>query len=88
MMNKIYTFGCSLTANDWPNNLANSLGYDLENFALCAGDNMAQYKRFQDLYMNKQINKNDYFIFCRKCKTIIESDYRSPFDKRYCADCL
>ena len=31
--------------------------------------------------------KNDYFIFCRKCKTIIKSDYRSPFDKRYCADC-
>ena len=31
--------------------------------------------------------KNDYFIFCRKCKTTIESDYRSPFDKRYCADC-
>ena len=31
--------------------------------------------------------KNDYFIFCRKCKTIIEIDYRSPFDKRYCADC-
>ena len=32
--------------------------------------------------------KNDYFIFCRKCKTTIENDYRSPFDKRYCADCL
>ena len=32
--------------------------------------------------------KNDYFIICRKCKTTIESDYRSPFDKRYCADCF
>jgi hypothetical protein len=31
--------------------------------------------------------KNDYFIFCRSCNTQIENDYRSPFDKRYCADC-
>ena len=31
--------------------------------------------------------KDDYFPFCRKCNTQIESDYRSPFDKRYCADC-
>jgi hypothetical protein len=62
-MNKIYTFGCSLTANSWPKNLAKSLGYDLENFALGAGDNITQYRRFQDLYMNNQINKNDYFIW-------------------------
>ena len=31
--------------------------------------------------------KDDYFPFCRKCNTQIDSDYRSPFDKRYCADC-
>ena len=31
--------------------------------------------------------KNDYFAYCRSCNTQIESDYRSPFDKRYCADC-
>ena len=32
--------------------------------------------------------KNDMFLNCRSCKTIIMNDYRSTFDKRYCADCL
>ena len=32
--------------------------------------------------------KNDLFIFCRCCNTTITNDYRSTFDKRYCADCL
>jgi hypothetical protein len=32
--------------------------------------------------------KNDLFAFCRSCKQFITSDYRSTFDKRYCADCL
>ena len=32
--------------------------------------------------------KNDMFLNCRSCNTIITNDYRSKFDKRYCADCL
>jgi|TARA_B100001250_G_C19227653_1_gene540789 hypothetical protein len=32
--------------------------------------------------------KDDYFLNCRFCKSIITSDYRSSLDKRYCADCL
>ena len=32
--------------------------------------------------------KNDLFAFCRSCKQLITNDYRSKFDKRYCADCL
>jgi hypothetical protein len=32
--------------------------------------------------------KNDMFLNCRSCSTIITNDYRSKFDKRYCADCL
>jgi hypothetical protein len=32
--------------------------------------------------------KNDMFLNCRSCKIIITNDYRSTFDKRYCADCL
>jgi len=32
--------------------------------------------------------KGDMFLNCRSCKTIITNDYRSKFDKRYCADCL
>ena len=32
--------------------------------------------------------KNDMFLNCRSCNTIITNDYRSKFDQRYCADCL
>ena len=32
--------------------------------------------------------KNDMFLNCRSCKQTITNDYRSKFDKRYCADCL
>jgi hypothetical protein len=32
--------------------------------------------------------KGDMFLNCRSCKVIITNDYRSTFDKRYCADCL
>ena len=39
---------------------------------------------------NKKDNskKNDMFLNCRSCKQTITNDYRSKFDKRYCADCL
>ena len=32
--------------------------------------------------------KGDMFLNCRSCKTIITNDYRSKFDRRYCADCV
>ena len=32
--------------------------------------------------------KNDLFLNCRSCNTIITNDYRSKFDRRYCADCV
>jgi len=31
--------------------------------------------------------KTDYLINCRCCKEIINADFRSKFDKRYCQDC-
>ena len=37
---------------------------------------------------NDNSKKNDMFLNCRSCNTIITNDYRSKFDKRYCADCL
>ncbi len=32
--------------------------------------------------------KGDIFLFCRSCEKIINNDWYSDIDKRYCRDCL
>ena len=43
---------------------------------------------FLKLKKKDNSKKNDMFLNCRSCQQTITNDYRSKFDKRYCADCL
>ena len=60
---KLYSFGCSLTANGWPEKLSKHIGFHCVNVAVGAGDNLTQIRRFKDLFLNNSISKNDYVIW-------------------------
>ena len=59
----LYSFGCSLTKDNWPSNLAKNIGFSCINAAVGAGDNLTQIKRFTDLFLNDSISENDYVIW-------------------------
>lgn len=59
----LYSFGCSLTKDSWPSNLAKNIGFSCINAAVGAGDNLTQIKRFTDLFLNDSISENDYVIW-------------------------
>ena len=62
-MPKLYSFGCSLTANDWPGKLAQDIGFDCNNVAVGAGDNLTQIRRFKDLFLIDSITQDDYIVW-------------------------
>ena len=61
---------------------------DLGNIGIITEARIKENKKLLKKKKKDNSKKNDMFLNCRSCNTIITNDYRSKFDKRYCADCL